>query len=105
MCLREIAHVNIVAAGRAVAGGVIGAVEIEVRALALRHLQHDGDEVALRPVVFAKVDRCARGVEEAEYRRRNAVRLCIPPEDALYLALTFAIGVERVYRMVFFDGK
>ena len=38
MRLREIAHVNIVAARCAVAGGVIGAVEIEVRALALRHL-------------------------------------------------------------------
>ena len=49
----EILHVDVVPDTGAVLGGVVGAEEGELLPLALGHLEDEGDQVALRPVILA----------------------------------------------------
>ena len=78
-----------------------------VLALAQRHLQHQRDEVGLRPVVLADVALRVRagGVEVTQAAAGHVVQAVHPGEHALDHVFALAVGAAGLHRLVLADGQ
>src|SRR5256885_8488230 len=63
---RKIDNMDVVANTRSIGRFVISTVNFKIRFLAQRDLQHGGNQMCLRPMIFAELLGRARGVEIAQ---------------------------------------
>jgi hypothetical protein len=90
----EVLHVDVVAHGGAVGGGVVGAEDLDGLALAEGDFQNVGDEMGFDAVVFAAARAGAGGIEVAEDDGFDPVDRAEPVEDAFEGEFGFTVGVD-----------
>ena len=77
---------------------VVIAVNHDLVALALGHLEHQRDQVCLRLVVFAEIGGGAGGVKVTQCRIFDPVDFVVPAQDFFKTEFGFAVGIDRNLR-------
>src|SRR5438876_564183 len=75
---REIDNMNVVADTCSVGRLVISAVNFNIWCLAQRDLQHCGNQMCLRPMIFAELPGSAGGIEVTQTNKLHAINLVVP---------------------------
>ena len=94
---------NVVANTRSVGCLVIRAVNFKIRFFAQRDLQHCGNQMCLRSMIFAELLCGARGVEIAQTNKFYAINLVVPAQNFFESQFRFTVGTYRARRSGFVD--
>ena len=105
MRIRQIERMNVIANVRAIRRVIVVAENLKLFALSLSNLQNNRKQVRFRMVIFA--DRAVRlgtgNVEVAQSNEFDTVCLIRPTHDFFHHQLAFAVWIDRILRIVFFD--
>src|SRR5215470_3312547 len=97
----DVEHVDIVAETRAIWGWIVGSEDLNGRNFSRCSLQYTGNKVGFRLMTLThSICRTAR-VEIAQCCHSPAIGSCVPRKNALEHELAFAIGGDRLGRMIF----
>src|SRR4029077_2838119 len=105
MRVGEIEDVNVIANTGSIRRVVVGSVNFDVRFFTERHLQHSGNEMRLRSMVFAKSLGSAGGIEVAEANKFDPMNLVVPAQNFLKREFGFAVGTDGTRLRGFVDWQ
>src|SRR5215467_6147805 len=101
----EVAHVNVVADAGAVRRRIVGSENGELRPLAEGYLERQRNQVRFRMVILALIVGRASHVEIAQRGVAQTVNAMEPFQHLLYQQFGFAVGVGRLERSRFLNGR
>jgi len=96
----QVRDVDVVADAGAIRGRVVVAIQQQLVALPVGHLEDDGDQVAFRAVPLAEPAHRARGVEVPQAGGGKAERLALPRQHQVHRQFGGGVGVARADRRV-----
>src|SRR5207249_12000359 len=91
----KINNMNVVTNTRPVWRLIISAVNFNIRSFAKRDLQHRGNQMRFRPMIFAEVLCGAGRVEVAQTNEHQPMYLVVPAKNFFESQFRFAVGTDR----------
>src|SRR5690606_14476446 len=100
MGLRKVRYMDVIPDAGPVRRGIIRPVNLAMRRLAHRYLEHVRDQMRFDSVMLAKAFARSSGIEVTKRNESQPVNLPIPEQDLFKHQLGFAIRIDGTLRQI-----